>query len=244
MAYRRFDEKTTFDDAQSSTLDTAEALAAHPDTAVSAMAKPLDAQLEQVDALEIQRRKAHRAAIRASARCRAASAIASDEIGELAKDVLGAVRQDRRAPLYVAIFPTAPADIKNMSIEPKMKEVDRMIGALAEKATPAALRKEWAPRLAAVAARGKAALAEREAAAKLSDEASAATAAWIAATDRERRKVDGALTTHAADRNLPIDFNDLFFPPLPPAPKPARKNGKAKDAEPKDGKPDAAPANS
>lgn len=236
MGYRAFNDNTTFDDADDSSLYTVESAAAYPDPAVGKAAAGIHAKLDEVDEREAERRKARRATIRASARSRAASARADDEIGELAKDVLGAVRQDRGAPFWISVFPIAPADIKAMSIEPKMKEIDRMIGAITDKKAPAELRKAWSKRLADVAARGAEALGERKAAEQLSGATSLRIAAWIVAIDRERRKLDGALTTYAAENDLPRDFNDRFFPPAPAAPK-AKKNGKAK----KDDAPTEAP---
>src|SRR5262245_20639394 len=133
MGYRTFSDTTPLDDADDSALYTAESTAAYPDPAVNEAAAGIHEKLDEVAAHEADRRKARRAMIRASARARAASALADDELGELAKDVLGAVRQDRTAPLYAALFPVPPADIKAMSIEPKMKEISRQIAVLADK---------------------------------------------------------------------------------------------------------------
>lgn len=229
MGYRLFSDTTTFADAVDSATYTFEALDAYPDPELKALAKPVAKLLEQEAPLLIAHRKARRATIRANARVRTANGILDDHIRELAKDALGEVRQDRSAPLYVELFPSAPNDIISLSLEPEIPEIERIVTVLARNTTPASLRKAWQKRLVDDVVLGNAALAERKAAATATSDAFATTSRWIEACDRARRAIDGALTTHAAEHGLPSDFNDRFFPGAP-QPRARKKKGEAPEA--------------
>ena len=215
MGYRAFRDGTTFDDARESSEFTVEALDAHPDEAVRAQARGLQALLDQADALQAAYRKARRLVVRANARVRIADALADDELREFVKDLLGEVRQDRAAPLFQAFFPQAPTSVIELSLAPEVEELDRMLEVMAVKTTPAALRKAWEGRLKEVTRRGRSALADRKAATATLAEASDGVTRWIERADRARRAADGALTAHGANHDLPRDWNDRFFPGAP-----------------------------
>jgi hypothetical protein len=235
MGYRLFAENTTFADAVEIATYTFEALDAYPEPELRSLAKPLVKLLDQESALLIAHRKARRATIRANARVRTANGIIDDHIRELAKDALAEVRQDRSAPLFAELFPSRPADIIALSLEPEIPEIERIIKVLERDTTPASLRKAWHKSLGDDVAMGNAALDERKAGAAATSDAFAATDRWIQDCDRVRRSIDGALTTHAADHRLTSDFNDRFFPGAPQ--RVARKK-KGKTPEP----PQASPA--
>lgn len=225
MGYRRFSDKTTFSEAIDATIFTAEACAACPDPELCGLAKPLDKLLDQETGLLAQSRTAGRAVIRANARVRVADGIADDEMGEFVKDLLAAVRQDRKAPLFVAFFPDAsPSEVIAMTLAPEATEIERMAGELAKASTPEPLRRAWTKRFAAVLKRGKGALGDRKDAAHVQTEASLALKRWIELADRARRAVDGSITSYAAEKGLAPDLNDRFFPGSPTA----RKTAKAK----------------
>ncbi|MFO0651522.1 MAG: hypothetical protein U0326_35200 [Polyangiales bacterium] len=212
MGYRRFTEKTTLTDARESTEYTFEALDAYPDEAVRELGKPLDAHLTGLDGLEVKRRKARRMGIRANARVRTWDGVCDDIVRELVKDVLGAVRQNRKDALFVALFPTSPTEVVALTLAPELEEFERISSVLAAKTTPAELRKAWASRVDGAAKSGNDALKLRKAALAAQAEAEADIARAIERLDRARRAVDGALTTYAAEHDLASDFNERFFP--------------------------------
>ena len=215
MGYRAFNEKTTLGDAEESSIFTVAALEASPHDAIGSLAGALTALLSTVDAIEAGQRKARHAAIRAGARVRAADGFADDEVREFVKDVLAAVRQDRAAPLYLAFFQSAPTALIALSLAPEIEEIERWVAVLAEKSTPAELKKAWAKRWQDVVDHGRAALEERKAATAAGVEASSKATRWIERADRARRAIDGALTSYAAEHDLPRDFDDRFFPSPP-----------------------------
>ncbi len=212
MGYRKFTEKTTLTEARESTEYTFEALDAYPDKAVGALGKPLDPHLTALDALEGRRRKARRMGIRANAQVRTWDGVCDDIVRELVKDVLGAVRQNREHALYLAFFPSTPSDIVDLTLAPEVEEFDRLSSVLAAKTTPADLRKAWAHRVDDAKKHGRDALKLRKDALLAQAEAEADIARAIERLDRVRRGIDGALTTYAAEHDLPAEFNDRFFP--------------------------------
>ena len=179
MGYRSFNERTTFADATDSATYTVECLDAYPDPAVQSLARPLNKLLDQEAPLLLTQRKARRAMIRASARVRAADGVADDHVRELVKDALGAVRQDRSAPLFQDLFPSKPTDIIALSLLPEVAELERMITVLGRETTPASLRKAWQKKLGDDVALGNAALDERKAALAATAEANAAATRWV-----------------------------------------------------------------
>lgn len=212
MGYRKFTDKTTLTDARESTEYTVEALGAYPDEAVQAVANPIDPLLTSFDALESARRKARRLGIRANARVRTWDGVSDDLIRDFVKDVLAAVRQDRAAPLFTAIFRNTPSDIVAMTLAPEVEEFEHILGALAAKDTPADLRKTWTPKLSKVLQQSRDALALRKTAIAAQANAESDIVRAIEKLDRARRNVDGALTSFAAQNGLAADFNDRFYP--------------------------------
>lgn len=212
MGYRKFTDKTTLTDAREATEYTVEALDAYPDKALPALAKQLDPLLAQLDPLEAARRKARRLMIRANACVRTWDGVSDDLVREFVKDVLGAVRQDRGAKLFTDIFRTTPSDIVAMTLAPEVEEFEHIVGVLAAKTTPADLRKTWTPKLSRALEQSRAALALRKTAIAAQAEAEADIARAIEKLDRARRSADGALTSYAAEHDLPADFNERFFP--------------------------------
>ncbi len=212
MGYCRFTEKTTLTDARESTEYTFEALDAYPDAAVRGMGKPLDAHLTGIDGLEAKRRKARRMGIRANARVRTWDGVCDDIVRELVKDVLGLVRLDRKAALFLAFFPTSPTEVVALTLAPELEEFERILSVLAAKTTPAELRKAWTSRVDDAAKNGRDALKLRKEALAAQAEAEADIVRAIERLDRVRRAIDGALTTYAAEHGLASDFNDRFFP--------------------------------
>ncbi len=204
MGYRKYTEKTTLTDARESTEFTFEALDAYPDAALHALGKPLDAHLTALDGLEVERRKARRMGIRASARVRTWDGVCDDIIRELVKDVLGAVRQNRKDALFLAFFPDTPTDIVELTLAPELEEFDRIGAVLAAKTTPAELRKAWANRVSEAAKNGRDALKLRKDALTAQAETEADIVRAIERLDRARRAIDGALTTYAAEHDLSI----------------------------------------
>src|SRR5262249_27124220 len=161
------------------TAYTLEALDAYPDKEVSGLAKALSNQLDQLDPLEAAQRKARRATIRAAARVRMADTGADDAMREFVKDVLAAVRQKREHPLYKAFFAKTPTELVALALAPELEEVERILEVLARKTTPAELRKRWVPLWKAAVTTGKAALAERKAAATATSDAALEASRWI-----------------------------------------------------------------
>lgn len=215
MGYRAFDEDTTLDEARESAEFTEAALAAYSDAELQALGKSLDKLLAEADSLAIAIRGARRQLVRANAYVRVGDALSDDLIRELVKDVLAAVRQDRTADLFVAVFPTNPGDIVAMSLAPELEELVRIKAVLAADPTPASLRKQWSKPLDEVIARGQSALADRKRATAAQSEAYDKVTRWVERVDRQRRAIDGALTTYAANKHLSRDFNDRFFPGTP-----------------------------
>ncbi len=136
MGYRRFTEKTTLSDARESAEYTVEALGAYPHKSVQALGSAIEAVLASLDALEGGRRRARRLTIRANAHVRTWDGVSDDLVRDLVKDVLGAVRQDRAAPLFTAFFPSQPSEIAAMSLSLEVEELARMLTVLAAKTTP------------------------------------------------------------------------------------------------------------
>jgi hypothetical protein len=212
MGYHSFTEDTTFDEAREAVEFTVEALDAYPDETVRALAHPLLSLLEQAEGLAVASRRARRQMLRANARVRTGDGVADDEVREFVKDLLTTVRQDRSTALYRAFFPQTPSEVIDMSLEPEIEELKRMMRHLEVDSTPAALREVWRPRFAAVIARGLTAIDERKAALVAMAECTAASDRWIERVDRARRGIDSTLVTYAAAKGLPRDFNDRFFP--------------------------------
>lgn len=212
MGYRRFTEKTTLSDARESAEYTVEALGAYPHKSVQALGSAIEAVLGSLDALEGGRRRARRLTIRANAHVRTWDGVSDDLVRDLVKDVLGAVRQDRAAPLFTAFFPSQPSEIAAMSLSLEVEELARMLTVLAAKTTPAELRKAWTARLSSAIEESRAALALRKSAIAAHAEAEADIARAIERLDRVRRNADGALTSFAAQNARSADFNDRFFP--------------------------------
>jgi len=209
---RQFQEKTTLDDARESTEYTVDALEAWPDKVVQALARPLHAVLETLAAIESRRRDARRALTRANARVRIWDAFADDLLREFNKDLLGAARQNRSSDLYRAFIPDDLAALTDLSLEPESAAFTAMLAELKKKTTPEALRKRYVPEFERVVTHATAALQARGKA--ISDIASADAdfARWKDQANRRRRAVDGSLTTHAAEKGLPADFNERFQP--------------------------------
>jgi hypothetical protein len=212
MGYRAFNEKTTLSDAEESSIVTVAALEASPHDAIGCLAGALTALLATVDAIEAGQRKARHAAIRAGARVRAADGFADDEVREFVKDVLAAVRQDRAAPLYLAFFQSAPTAIIALSLAPEIEEIERWVAVLAEKSTPVELKKAWSKRWKDVVEKGRAALDERKVATAAGVETSAKGTRWIERADRARHAIDGALTSYAAEHDLPATSTTASSP--------------------------------
>jgi hypothetical protein len=212
MGYRKFAERTTLTDARESAEYTVEALDAYPDKAVHSLSKSIDPLLTSLDTLEAARRKARRQVIRANAGVRTWDGVSDDLVRDLVKDVLGAVRQDRAAPLFTAIFSSTPSEIVALTLAPEVEEFARILEVLAAKSTPAELRKAWTPKLSHALESSRAALLLRKTAIAAMAEAEADVVRAIERLDRARRGADGALTSYAAGKALPADFNDRFFP--------------------------------
>lgn len=216
MGYRAFNEKTSFEDAHDSVVYTAEALGAHPEAGVAGMAAPLDALLGEAPGLFLKENDARRGLVRANARIRAWDGFVDDLFRDFSRDVLGAVRQDREAPLYMALFPKlAPHQVIALSLAPEAEEINRIVGVLAAESTPATLRESWLSRLKEASAKATSLLDERKTASAARSSLSDQQTRWIERADRARRAIHGALTQHAASRDLPRDFNDRFFPQAP-----------------------------
>lgn len=212
MGYRKFTEKTTLSDARESAEYTVEALGAYPHKAVQSLGAAIETILASLDALEGGRRRARRLTIRANAHVRTWDGVSDDLVRDLVKDVLGAVRQDRSAPLFTAFFPSPPSEIAAMSLALEVDELARMLTVLAAKTTPADLRKAWTSRLGSAIEQSRGALALRKSAIAAQAEAEADIARAIERLDRVRRNADGALTSFAAQNARSADFNDRFFP--------------------------------
>ncbi|HEX2569259.1 MAG TPA: hypothetical protein VH877_06835 [Polyangia bacterium] len=215
MGYHSFTEDTTFDEAREAAEFTVEALDSYPDETVRALTHPLQTLLEQAEGLAMAARRARRQMLRANARVRTGDGLADDEVREFVKDLLAAVRQDRSTTLYRAFFPQTPSEVIDMSLEPEIEELKRMMRLLEADSTPAALREVWRPRFAAVIARGLTAIDERKAALLAMAETTAASDRWMERVDRCRRGIDTTLIAYAADKGLPRDFHDRFFPGPP-----------------------------
>ncbi|MSP60305.1 MAG: hypothetical protein EXR72_08185 [Myxococcales bacterium] len=212
MGYRKFTDRTTFDDATESAEFTAAAIEAHAEADFMVHVHAMNEKLHESDSIAIARRKAQRLLARANALVKSADAFADDNVREFGKDVLAEVRMDRNAPLFRAFFPVRPGVIVDLALEPEMVEFVRIVGVLEEKSTPADLRKEWLPRCRAILVRGEKALEERKRALSGVSSSAAAVADWMVRLDGIRREIDGALTTHAAQKGLVHSFNDRFFP--------------------------------
>ncbi len=209
---RTFGETTSFDSARDQSLFTLEALDAHADKQVRDLAKPLAQHLATGDKVEENRRAANRAAVRANARVRMRDGEADDAAREFSKDVLAAVRQDRTAPLFRLLFSHSPSDLIALSLAPELDAIDGIVATLGDHSVPADLRKKWTALWTRLLAAGRAALAERDEAARAAASSSLEVERWIARADKHRRAIDGALTQYAAENDLPADFNDRFFP--------------------------------
>lgn len=215
MGYRQFKGTTGLDEAIESTFFTQVALEAQDDAELAKLGKGVGALVAEGDAIAKELRAARRDVVRANARVRVMDGREEDEVRELDKDVLAAVRQDRDAPLYRALFPQTMSSVIALALEPQNAELTRIGEALGGKATPAALKKTWKTRLARLVEVGAEALTGRKRAAGAKAEVDLDVARWMERADRARRAVDGALTTYAANKGLPRDFNDRFFPAAP-----------------------------
>lgn len=209
---RQFQEKATLDEARESTEYTADALDAWPDKPVQALARPLRALLDALATIESRRREARRALTRANANVRIWDGYADDLLREFNKDLLGAARQDRTSDLYRAFIPDDLAALTDLSLEPESAAFTAMLAELRKKTTPEALRKRYVPEFERVTTNANAAIDSRKQAVVAIAAADADFARWKDQANRRRRAIDGSLTTHAAEKGLPADFNERFQP--------------------------------
>ena len=128
------------------------------------------------------------------------------------KPVQALARQDRSSDLYRAFIPDDLAALTDLSLEPESAAFTAMLTELKKKTTPEALRKHYVPEFERVITNANAAIESRKQAVTAIASADADFARWKDQANRRRRAVDGSLTTHAAEKGLPADFNERFQP--------------------------------
>lgn len=188
-------------------------LTAYPESEVQAMAAPLHALIDEGDALAAGLRKAQRAMTLANARVRTWDGVCDDNVRELNKDALSAVRLDRSHAFYRALFDGRNAsEVIPMRLEAEIAVLEVTVAELGKKSAPAELRKTWLHIFEECVTESRSALDARQKAEENLSRAFAAIADWTQRADDVRRSTDALLTLFALKHRLGAAFNDRFFP--------------------------------
>jgi hypothetical protein len=237
MGRRDLTDRTSWDDGYGIVAYTADALVLggeDGDKAVGALAKPVEKLLAQWDTLDAERRAKRRAVGRAHALVRRRDVQADAVVTALHNDVLGYVKQDRSAALFVRLFPDPLSSVVRMALESQLPVMRALALALDDPETPAELKKAHAKPLADAIAKGQAAIQAREEAFSAAGRTSARIASWREDANHVLLGVEGALQQIASERRLGAEWVDAAFPTVERAKK---KTKGAPDAPANDGKP-------
>jgi len=215
MARRDLTQRTSWDDSHGVVAYTADALSVageDGDEGAGALARPVEKLLEQWEKLDDERRAKRRAVGRANALVRRRDVQADSAVTALHHDVLGHVKQDRTASLFVRLFPDPLSGVVRLSLESQLPVMRALARELADAETPAAVKKAHTKPLAESIERGESALRTREEAFVAAARTSARIASWRDDVNHALRGVEGALQQIASERRLGGEWVDAFFP--------------------------------
>lgn len=222
MGRRKFNNSTTHDEALDAVVFTREALAIEVDESdrklaapLAALVKELDPLVAQGDALAVERRARRREVTRAHARVRRRDVRADRATQALHDDLLGAVKQNRAAPLFQRFFGEPVSLILKRALGSQLPYLKGLARVLKEKETPAALRKSHAAAIDDAATLGQKALDLREDAFSEQGRTRARMVSWRDDANRALLGVEGVLQRLAAQHGLDEDWVDGFFPASP-----------------------------
>lgn len=195
------------------------------DSAVGALAKPLEKVLGRWEDLDVERRERRRAVGRAHALVRRRDLQADAVVTTLHNDALAQVKLDRSSPLFQRLFPDPLSSVVRMALESQLPVMRTLAHALGEEETPAPLKKAHTKPLMEAIERGQSAVHAREQAFSSAGQTSARIASWREDANHVLRGVEGTLQKLAAERRLGPDWVDAYFPA-------SDRTKKAKRAEP------------
>jgi hypothetical protein len=206
---RRFNEATSWENARSSTLFTAAALAASErhEKAV----KALNGQLDKWSTVESARRAAEDRLTRSHAWVAWSDLQLDSAVKAFANELLRDSKGDLKDKTFRAYFEEAPSEVIKLGLESESARAEQFF-AVSEKVK---ISKGAATALAAVRKAieaGKKALAERKAAFAAQASVSFDIAAWKEATDAARVSVHVQLQSWAVENGEDTGYADRFFP--------------------------------
>lgn len=219
MGRRKFSDNTTHDDAWDAVVFTREAMAIEAEdaerklaAALAALVKELDPLLASGEALMTERRQRRREVTRANARVRRRDVRADEVTQALHDDVLGAVKQNRSAPLFQRFFGEPVSLIIKRALGSQLPFLKGFVRTLKEKETPSALKKAHAGSVESAVKLGQEALDLREDAFAEQGRTRARLLSWRDDANRALLGVEGALQRLAAQHSFAEDWVDGFFP--------------------------------
>lgn len=215
MGRRGITERTAWDDAFAQVAYTADALAlagADGDKEVGALAAPVEAVLKSWDGVDGERRGGRRGVGRAHALVRRRDHDADAADASIHADVLHDVKGDRAHPLFAFLFAKPLFEVVRLALGSELPTLRELLGKLAAKEVPAAIRKAHEKALDRVIKRGEDALKAREDAFVTQALSAARMAAWRDDANHVLMGVEGELLAVSARRRPGPGWVDTFFP--------------------------------
>lgn len=208
MPLRRLDEGLSLDTIEEEIVYTTARLRADDNAADAA--PELDKLAAQVETVRKAQHAAWNAETAAQAAIDSADDALDDAVGQLSRDLLYAVGNDRRSPRFTRYFAEAPGHLLRLGLRSELERVKNWPQSLAGE-KDAKLEADGKA-LAALVQRGEQALAARKTAAGArADQRVREVLPLVDDVNAARLSLYGLLAQRAAARDLPRDWPDRFF---------------------------------